>query len=53
MSVRTVMHYADPSKPGKTACGVRLTGENAVPPRYAQYVTCQRCLASLRASALA
>jgi hypothetical protein len=42
------MHMADPQRRGKTICGVRLTGENAVLPRHAQHVTCKRCLAALR-----
>lgn len=45
--VRAVMHLA--GEHGKTWCGVKLTGDNAVPGRYAKHVTCKRCLASLAA----
>lgn len=34
---------------GKLPCGVRVTTHSAtVPPHRAKFVTCKRCLASLR-----
>lgn len=42
------MHMADPQRAGRTLCGVKLNGSNAVRGRHAQHVTCLRCLAALR-----
>lgn len=47
MSLNKVIHMVRYPEDGKTVCGVKLTGDNAVPAKLAQHATCKRCLASI------
>lgn len=42
---RHVLHMVDTTREGKTLCGVKLTGDNALLPKHAQHATCKRCIA--------
>lgn len=41
------IHLIGDSK-GTTICGMKANGEKSVQERYAQYVTCEWCLAIIR-----